>query len=238
MRWKRLEGLFLHSCRSKTPRNLLRLEQTIIFPGSFDPVHNGHVSLARHVASIEMISEVWIMPSRRNPLKSHGVYASDSDRLEMLRLATNGFKDIRVSDIELSLPYPSYTYRTLQELKQRFPDRNFRLLIGSDNWLSFNKWWHAVDIIQEFGLMIYPRPGYEITIPDNLREDVILLKETPVFPYSSTQVREILAADKDTTGILDSKVKEYIYTKGLYSNANTEATCTSTFHHCNGENKV
>lgn len=192
------------------------MKDTIIFPGSFDPVHNGHINLAVHVSQLEDVDEIWIMPSRRNPLKNHDVRASDAHRLAMLRVAATGIPDIKISDLELTLPYPSYTYRTLLELERLFPDRHFRLLIGSDNWKTFNKWWHAQEITKEFGLMIYPRPGYDAFIPPELKEKVMLLEKAPIFPYSSTQVRDILAEGKDAGNILDTHVYNYIISNRLY----------------------
>ena len=172
---------------------------TVIFPGSFDPVHRGHIRLAAHVASLPEVNEVWLLPSRRNPLKDHAVLAGDA-----------------VSDIELGLPYPSYSITTLRELKCRFPDRDFRILIGSDNWPTFPHWRQAEAILRDFGLLIYPRPGYDIygTLP----EMVSLLDHSPLFPYSSTQVREKVACGDDLTQILDPRVARYIADHKLYRN--------------------
>ena len=189
---------------------------TVIFPGSFDPVHRGHIRLAAHVASLPEVNEVWLLPSRRNPLKDHAVLAGDTDRLALLRLATEDVASLHVSDIELGLPYPSYSITTLRELKCRFPDRDFRILIGSDNWPTFPHWRQAEAILRDFGLFIYPRPGYDIygTLP----EKVSLFDHSPLFPYSSTQVREKVACGDDLTQILDPRVARYIADHKLYRN--------------------
>ena len=104
----------------------------------------------------------------------------------------------------------------LRELKCRFPDRDFRILIGSDNWPTFPHWRQAEAILRDFGLLIYPRPGYDIygTLP----EKVSLLDHSPLFPYSSTQVREKVACGDDLTQILDPRVARYIADHKLYRN--------------------
>ena len=138
------------------------------------------------------------MPSRRNPLKAHATMASDANRLAMLNLAVDEIRknsaqcSVSVSDIELELPYPSYTVNTLRELKHRFDNIEFRLLIGADNWATFGKWRCAGEILADFGLMIYPRPGYSVEIAGT--DNVILLPDaTPQFPHSSTQVRAMIS---------------------------------------------
>ena len=139
-----------------------------IFGGSFDPIHNGHISLAQYVLDHTDLDEVWLMVSPLNPLKPQGYVASDRERLEMARLAVAGHPGIKVSDFEFTLPIPSYTYNTLAKLKEAYPDCDFRLIIGGDNWADFDRWRNPQEILDEFGLIVYPRPGEEIRTPDHL----------------------------------------------------------------------
>ncbi|MDE6291491.1 MAG: nicotinate-nicotinamide nucleotide adenylyltransferase, partial [Muribaculaceae bacterium] len=104
-----------------------------IFGGSFDPIHMGHISLARYVLDHTELDEVWLMVSPLNPLKPQGYVATDEERLTMARLAVDDIAGIKVSDFEFSLPIPSYTYNTLSKLKEAYPDIDFRLIIGGDN---------------------------------------------------------------------------------------------------------
>ena len=187
---------------------------TVIFPGSFDPVHQGHIRLAAHVANLPQVREVWLLPSRRNPLKSHDVIAGDADRLAMLRLAADGIPGLQVSDLELTLPFPSYSVTTLEELRRRHPDRQFRLLIGSDNWADFRRWRSPEKILRDFGLLIYPRPGHDVK--DALAPTVTLLHDTPLFPFSSTEVRTLISSGSSTREILDARVARYITYHHLY----------------------
>lgn len=193
---------------------------TVIYPGSFDPVHYGHLQLAQFVARQPEVDAVWMMPSRRNPLKSHDVIADDADRLEMLHIAVEEMScgpdaDIAVSDLELSLSCPSYTINTLHELARRFPDRKFRLLIGSDNWPSFGQWRQAGDILAEFGLVVYPRPGYS-DMPETSDNIMALSDEAPLFPQSSTEVRYRLRQPGFPEGIVPEPVLTYIRRNNLY----------------------
>ncbi|MDE6631620.1 MAG: nicotinate (nicotinamide) nucleotide adenylyltransferase, partial [Muribaculaceae bacterium] len=130
-----------------------------IFGGSFDPIHEGHVNLAKYVLDHTDLDEVWLMVSPLNPLKPQGYVATNEQRLEMARLAVEGIPGIRVSDFEFHLPIPSYTYKTLTELKKSYPDHDFRLIIGGDNWADFYRWRNPKEIVSDFGVIIYPRPN-------------------------------------------------------------------------------
>lgn len=189
--------------------------RTAIFCGSFDPVHTGHAILANHVAQSGLVDELWLMPSRVNPLKTSAPPVADSHRLEMCRLVAGKCSGVVASDFEQGLPVPSYTYRTLSCLKEAYPDRKFILLIGSDNWLCFSQWRDHDRIISEFGLLIYPRPGYEIdsvTLPPT----VTLLKDVPQTLVSSTFIRNGLAAGRNMNFLLPSGVLDYIKKERLY----------------------
>ena len=112
---------------------------------------------------------------------------------------------------------PNYTYRTLSQLRTAYPDCDFTLIVGSDNWLIFDKWRNWQEIIDEFGLLVYPRPGYDVD-ESNMPANVRLLAEAPVTDLSSTEIREALTSGKDTSEMLNSAVRDYIISNGLYLN--------------------
>lgn len=185
-----------------------------IYGGSFDPIHTGHAIVANFVSQCNVVDEVWIMVNRKNPLKPHDTFASDSQRLRMAQLVAQDCRNVKVSDIELSMPYPSYTYDTLRELKQRYPQHDFKIIIGSDSFLGFHNWRNHDKIQKDFGLIIYPRPGYPLpeTEPDNMT----FLNGAPQFRISSSLIREYLESDWNINYFVPLVVSEYIRKNNLY----------------------
>lgn len=201
-----------------------------IFGGSFDPVHEGHVRLAKYVLDHTDLDEVWLMVSPLNPLKPQGYVATNEQRLEMARLAVEGIPGIRVSDFEFHLPIPSYTYKTLTELKKSYPDHDFRLIIGGDNWASFERWRDPEKILSEFGVVVYPRPGetFSDTLPSSHftldSSKILILDNAPQMPISSTEIRHLLHSipsqntqHAENISYLNKSVRSYIKANNLYN---------------------
>ena len=113
--------------------------RTGIFGGSFNPIHKGHVALAKQLKEKAGLDEVWLMVSPQNPLKKSEDLLDDKTRMEMVRLALEGVEGIIASDYEMHLPKPSYTWNTLKALSKDYPDREFVLLMGGDNWEHFDR---------------------------------------------------------------------------------------------------
>ncbi len=179
--------------------------KTGIFGGSFNPIHNGHISLARQLREIARLDEVWLMVSPQNPLKQSTDLLDDQTRFKMAQMAVEGLEGIKASDYEMHLPKPSYTWNTLQALKQDYPDREFILMIGGDNWDLFDKWYHADDIRQNYQIIVYPRRGYKGGI-NNL--DLI--------DISSTEIRQLIKAGKNIKQLVPPKVARFIIQNKLY----------------------
>lgn len=189
---------------------------TVIYSGSFNPIHTGHAMLASWVSKfLPEADELWLTVTPRNPLKSTGADISDEHRLKMVSMIADTLPGVKACDFEFTLPRPSYTYHTLCAMAAKWPERKFRLLTGSDNWLIFDRWRNAADIIREFGLYIYPRPGYP-TNPHTLPENVRLLADAPVSDISSTFIRDSLRQGYDMNYFLPSCVNDYIRQHNLY----------------------
>ncbi len=184
-----------------------------IFGGSFNPVHRGHVMLAQYLSRSPYLDEVWLTLSPQNPFKKSADLLDDTHRLVMLQKATEGIDCVEVCDIELSMPRPSYTINTLDALSQRYPDYKFRIVIGGDNWNVFDRWKDYQRIIDEYGVVIYPRQGYEIK-PIQKRNVVIV--DAPLANVSSTQIRESIAQGMAVNELLPIGVWEYIRENKLY----------------------
>jgi nicotinate-nucleotide adenylyltransferase len=160
-----------------------------IYGGSFNPIHNGHIALAKALRQRAGLDEVWLMVSPQNPLKQGSTELID-DRLryEMARIALHGEEGIRACNYELHLPKPSYTWHTLQHLRQDYPDYTFILLIGGDNWQHFHRWYHTDDILRNHQIVVYPRRGSE-TDASHLPATVTMA-DTELLDVSSTEIRQ------------------------------------------------
>lgn len=183
--------------------------RTGIFGGSFNPIHKAHIALAENILHTGMVDEVWLLVSPQNPFKKDLHLIDDTVRLEMARKAVEGHSKLKVSDFEFRLPRPSYMYHTLEELQKAYPKHEFSLIIGADNWINFDKWFRADDILKHHDILIYPRKDFEIQ-PAQLPEHVHLLDNQEIFPVSATEVREKLQQGEDISKWVDTKVEKIL----------------------------
>ncbi len=166
---------------------------TAIYGGSFNPFHQGHLALGQWLVRKGLVDELWFMVSPQNPLKPADGLLADSVRLHLARLAVGRRKGLRVSDFEFGLPRPSFMVDTLSALREAYPEREFVLVVGADNWLDFSHWHKPDEILRRHRLLVYPRPGYDLdeaSLPDGVQ-----LVATPLLDISSTQIRQAIAAD-------------------------------------------
>ena len=172
-----------------------------LFGGSFNPIHNGHISLAKQLKEKAGLDEVWLMVSPQNPLKQEQVLLNDELRLQMARLAVENVEGIVVSDYEMHLPKPSYTWNTLQALSKDYPDEEFVLMIGGDNWQLFDRWYRAEDIKANYEMVVYTRtpgdPGY--------------------IDISSTDIRRRIREGRGIRRLVPKAVADYIKENKLYA---------------------
>lgn len=183
-----------------------------LFGGSFNPIHCGHISLARHLLQAAGLDEVWFVVSPMNPFKAQADdLLADDLRLRMVQMALADEPQMQACDVEFHLPRPSYMWNTLQHLVRQYPDSRFTLLIGADNWLSFQRWAHWQDIMSHHAIVVYPREGCPVS-PHSLPAGVKLVP-APLFPISSTMIRQRVAAGLPITGMVPpaiaSAVVEY-----------------------------
>lgn len=187
---------------------------TGIYGGSFNPIHNGHTTLAADLCHRQEVDELWFVVSPHNPLKPDTGLLDDQARLRMARMAVQGNPQLHVCDVEFHLPRPSFMVHTLEVLRRRYPDRRFVLVIGADNWLVFDRWHRAGDILRHHSLLVYPRSGYPVdgrTLPPHVR-----LTDTPYIDISSTQIRQAVAAGRDITEWVCPAVADEIRRMGYY----------------------
>lgn len=185
-----------------------------LFSGSFNPIHMGHLILASYCVEYGAFDEVWLSVSPHNPLRERVSADDDAHRCAMVQAAVSEILRVKYCDIEFSLPQPSYTIATLEALRKRYPEHEFTLIIGADNWKIFDRWYEWQRIIDEYHVCIYPRAGYEIDA-DALPERVSYV-DAPLVELSSTMVREGVAAGRDMTAFLPYGVYKYIVKNNLY----------------------
>lgn len=187
-----------------------------IFGGSFDPIHSGHAIIAHHIIGSGVVDRLWFMVSPVNPLKvDKERLVADTDRLRMVEMVSRPLDGVETSAFEFTMPKPSYTIDTLNALQEKFPDDEFYLVIGADNWEVFGKWRNSEQILAKFHVLIYPRLGHEVVIPADLQERVLLV-DAPIIELSSTMVRERLAAGKSVRYYVPDTVLQYIEKHQLY----------------------
>ena len=150
--------------------------KTGIFSGSFNPIHIGHLALANYLCEYEGLDEVWFMVSPQNPLKTQSELWNDELRLQLVKLAIEGYPHFKASDFEFHLPRPSYSVNTLEKLRETYPERNFYFIIGADNWTRFDRWYQSERIIKENQILIYPRSGSLIN--ENLLPSTVRVMQT------------------------------------------------------------
>ena len=190
-----------------------------IYSGSFNPVHEGHIALCDYLVQEGVVDEVWLIRSPLNPLKADAAntLAPDEDRQKMLELAIEGHRGLKVCCIEDTLPKPNYTINTLQALQKLFPGEEFHLIVGMDNWLIFDRWRAYDTILNDFHLVVYPRPGYElkrVEALENLKKNVRMV-EAPQFDVSSTEIREAIAKHEQPK-LIAQNVLSYIKNNKIY----------------------
>ncbi len=187
-----------------------------IFGGSFNPVHVGHIGLARQILSLAHLDEVWFLVSPLNPFKKAATDLLDDDkRLSITRQALAGEKGLVASDYEFHLPKPSYTWNTLEHLKADYPNCQFTLIIGGDNWLAFNRWAKPDYILSNCDIAVYARPECAIdtaSLPHNVH-----VYDTRLYDISSTQIRNNIRQGLPITGMVPDGVEKVV--KELYRRA-------------------
>ena len=179
-----------------------------IFSGSFNPIHNGHLAIAREALAQDAADELWFLVSPQNPLKKNIDLLPETDRLEMVKLAIGNETGMKASDFEFHLPRPTYTINTLEKLREHYPEHQFKLLIGGDNLAIFQKWFQYKRIIDEFGLIVYPRPGFDT---ENLPKfPNVTIITAPLIDLSATEIREKLVNGESITEMVPGKVATFL----------------------------
>ncbi len=188
-----------------------------LFFGSFNPVHIGHLIIANTMATTTDLDQVWFVVSPQNPFKKATSLLHAFDRFDMVQQAIADNSRLRATDIEFAMPKPSYTIDTLARLGEKFPQHTFRLIMGEDNLTQFVNWKNYQQILDGYGLYVYPRPGATGADANNLRHhDRVQLVDAPLLDISATFIRDAIRAERSIRYMVPDVVEEVIRRKKFY----------------------
>lgn len=188
-----------------------------LFFGSFNPIHIGHLILANYILENSDMDELWFVVSPQNPFKDKKSLLKDHNRLDMVQLAVKNYPNMRASNVEFSLPQPSYTIDTLMYLREKHPDYSFSLIMGEDNLNGLHKWKNAEFLLKNYHIIVYPRIfESEKKDPEYLGHENISLVKAPVIELSATEIRNMIKAGKNVRPMLPPEVFDYLDGSSFY----------------------
>ena len=185
-----------------------------IYSGSFNPIHHGHIMLANYLVEFSDLDELWFVVTPQNPLKKKEDLLDDDERLKMVQLAIGDDPRIRVSDIEMHLPTPSYTINTLTALSEQYPDSEFVFICGMDSLQNLKHWREYQRILDNYELLVFPREGYDGGELVNYPSVTVL--KTPILEVSSTFIRQCVKEGRDVRHFMPEKAFLYMKENHFY----------------------
>ena len=185
-----------------------------LFFGSFNPVHNGHMIIANFMLEFSDLEQIFFVVSPQNPFKEKASLLEDYHRLALVKEAIGDTDKYYACDIEFKMPKPSYTIDTLTYLNEKYPDKEFSLIMGSDNLKNFHKWKNSSQIIDNYRLYVYPRPGFDEA--EVKRNKNITIVEAPLVEISSTFIRNAVKEKKDVRFFMPERAWNYMKEMHFY----------------------
>ena len=186
-----------------------------LFFGSFNPIHIGHLILANYILEYTDMQELWFVVSPQNPFKDKKSLLNDHNRLDMVELAIRNYPKMRASNVEFSLPTPSYTIDTLTYLQEKYPDYYFSLIMGEDNLGSLHKWKNYELLLKNHQIIVYPRIYAEEKKQALQHENIHQIK-APIIELSATEIRNMIKEGKNVRPMLPPEVFEYLDRSSFY----------------------
>lgn len=190
------------------------MKKTGLFFGSFNPIHVGHLIIANTMLTSSELEEVWFVVSPQNPLKERSTLLADHHRLQMVRVAIEDNYRMRACDIEFHLPVPSYTVVTLAHLGEQYPEREFCLIMGSDNLDNLHRWRNYEYILNNYKIYVYPRPGH--LGGDFASHPNVTMVDVPMMDISSSYIREQIRNHRSVEYLLTEPVYKYLTEMHFY----------------------
>lgn len=184
-----------------------------LYFGSFNPIHNGHLIIATHILQHTALDQIWFVVSPQNPFKQSATLLNEYHRLHLVQQAIEGETKLKASNIEFSLPRPSYTIDTLTYLEEKYPENSFSIIMGSDSYQNIAKW-KGSDLLQKkYQILVYQRPGF--LIAEDVAKNATVLN-APMLDISSTTIRKLIEAGQSIRYMVPDAVNEEILKGGYY----------------------
>ena len=184
-----------------------------LFFGSFNPMHIGHKIIASYMAEFSDFEKVLFVVSPENPLKQKKTLLDQNYRLQIMKAEVEGNAKLAVSDIEFSMPQPSYTIDTLVRLKEAHPENEYALIMGADNLQNFHKWKNHEEILKGYSIYVYPRPGIKI---NGTHQNIHIIDDVPQMEISASFIRNSIKQGKDVSCLMPEKAWKYIDEMNFY----------------------
>jgi len=178
-----------------------------LYFGSFNPIHIGHLIIASHIVTETDLQKVWFVLSPQNPFKKKDSLLNEYDRLYLVQKAVEGDDRLKASDVEFSLPKPSYTANTLVYLQEKYPATQFSIIMGSDSFQNLAGWKNAEAIVANYPILVYERPGFKV---ENTAGADIKIMKAPLLEISSSHIRELVSSGKPIKYLVPASVEEEI----------------------------
>lgn len=187
--------------------------KTGLYFGSFNPIHIGHLIIANHLLNETSLEEIWFVVSPQNPFKPSTTLLNEYDRLHLVRKATEGNVRLKASDVEFSLPKPSYTATTLTYLTEKYPAREFAIVMGSDSFQNLHRWYNYKAITNNFPIFVYNRPGIEINSDQGA---MVSFLDAPLLDISATYIRRLVQEGKSVKYLVPPSIEAEVMENRFY----------------------
>lgn len=188
-----------------------------LYFGSFNPIHHGHLLIAKYILEHARLDQIWFVVSPQNPLKRQASLLNEYQRLHLVRLAVEGETQLRASDIEFKLPKPSFTVDTLTYLAEKYPGEEFAVIMGSDSYCNLPHWKNHEWLLSHYPVYVYKRSAAE-KMPEYPGAKAVHIMDAPILPISSTDIRSKIKAGQSVRYLLPEAVLEEIEKSGYYRN--------------------
>jgi nicotinate-nucleotide adenylyltransferase len=190
--------------------------KTGLYFGSFNPIHIGHLIIANHILNETELQEIWFVVSPHNPFKASSTLLNEYDRLFLVQKSIENDPRLKASEIEFSLSKPSYTATTLAYLREKYPTREFSVIMGSDSFQNIGKWHNYRAIVNHYPILIYLRPGFPVV--NTVNAAYIQIMQAPLLEISATHIRNLVKDGKSIKYLVPEAAEQEIIKSRFFKN--------------------